>query len=467
MGLRFDPIGGGQFKAAVKQIMEAESRPIRLLEAQKARQEARMKLFEQFKTKVSDLQKSLGEISTFQKFREFKVDMGDGANLAEVTVDKEKAQPGSYALTIDQLAQRTSAISNGFENPDAPVIGMGYIATHETNGKDGEIFVDSEHSSLHGIANLINQTADFPVRAAVIKDASDSDTPWKLILTAKKEGQANEVNFPNFYFLDGEKEFYMDDDRDAKNAKIEMDGFPIEAESNNLPDFLPGVNLHLKQANPGHPFTFTISEDHKKIAGKMKALVDQLNTVFSFITKQNAVDEHSDTTTTFAGDTGLQSIEYRLRNLLQEGFPVGDPNSPGFHRLFFNQMGIEFEKTGQLKFSEDKFSNALEKNFDTISQGLTGPYGFSYQLRTVLDGYTRPLNGLLTIREQGMRHNIQDIDRQIDDKSRMLDRRQQELTQKFARLEGSLADLQRQQQYLSSTLPTAGGNNLVAQLLGG
>ena len=51
MGLRFDPIGGGQFKQAVKAIMEAEAQPLKTLEARKGKEESKMKLFQDFKTK--------------------------------------------------------------------------------------------------------------------------------------------------------------------------------------------------------------------------------------------------------------------------------------------------------------------------------------------------------------------------------------------------------------------------------
>ena len=38
MGLRFDPVGGGQFKQAVQAIIDAESQPIKQLEVRKARE---------------------------------------------------------------------------------------------------------------------------------------------------------------------------------------------------------------------------------------------------------------------------------------------------------------------------------------------------------------------------------------------------------------------------------------------
>lgn len=467
MGLRFDPVGGGQFKQAVKQIIEAESQPIKQLEGRKAREDARLKLFQEFRGKFAGIDKAIGELSTFSKFRELKADLGDGANIASVTIDKEKAQPGTYEIKVEQLAQRTSVISNGFETPDEPVLGLGFIVMNLGNGDTAEVFVDESVSSLRGIANLINSEPESPIRASVIKDSSDPDTPWRLILTGKKDGAENMIEFPEFYFLDGSRDFYVDADREATNALVTMDGFPIELESNDVADFVPGVNLHLKQAKPDQPFTLSIKEDVQKMSGKVKALVDQVNTILGFITKQNQIDQNSDTRTTFAGDTGLQTIEYRIRNLMHEGFYAGDLEGDNIRVLHLNQLGIEFDKAGQLTFKEEKFQKLLEKDFDGISKAISGDFGLAFQLKEVMAGYTQAGTGMLAMREQSLRSRIRDIDRQIENKVRMLDRRQQALTEQFSRLQASLGNLQSQQQYLSATLPGAGGGNLVSQLLGG
>jgi len=468
VGFRTDPTGGGQFKPQIKQIMEAEVQPLRQLEARKTREEARLKLFQDFKGKFAGIDKALMDVASFAKLRELKVDMGDGQNLASVTLDKEKAQPGSYTVQIDSLAARSSLITNGFEDPDEPILGIGFIVMGLANGESAEIFVDEDHASLRGVANLITNHENSPVRAAVIKDASNSDEPWKLILTAKKEGEINSIDFPEFYFLDGTQDFYIDDQKESQNARILVDGFPIELESNDVADFLPGLGMHLKQARPEQPFNITVSEDHVKVSGKIKGLVDQLNGVLQFIIQQNTIDSKSDTRSSFAGDTGLQTIEFRLRNLLHEGFPVGDPQGDDFRLVFLNQIGLEFDKNGQISFKEEKFQKALEKDFKGVAEAVTGGFGFAFQMREVISNYTRAGDGLLNMREQGLRSRITEMDRQIDGKIKVLERKQQGLVDKFSKLEGTLANMQRQQQYLSAALPGGGGGgNIISQLMGG
>ena len=40
---------------------------------------------------------------------------------------KDRAEPGSYNIQIDSLAKRSSAISNGFKDPNEPSLGIGYL----------------------------------------------------------------------------------------------------------------------------------------------------------------------------------------------------------------------------------------------------------------------------------------------------------------------------------------------------
>ncbi|MEK7690956.1 MAG: flagellar cap protein FliD N-terminal domain-containing protein, partial [Bdellovibrionota bacterium] len=135
MGLRFDPVGGGQLKNTVKQLIEIERQPIRALEARKAIEETKMKLFGEFKSKFTGLDGALGLLTSFKNFRELKAELGEGDKLMSVTIDKEKADPGTYEIQIDQLARRSSAISGGYEDAEKAIVGMGYIVFDRPDGE--------------------------------------------------------------------------------------------------------------------------------------------------------------------------------------------------------------------------------------------------------------------------------------------------------------------------------------------
>lgn len=467
MGLKFDPMGGGQFKQIVAQIIEAERQPIKTLESRKQTEQAKLKLFQDFKGKVSALGKNVDDISSASKLREFKVDFGDGEQLANVTLDKEKVKAGTYQIQVDQLASRSSMISRGFATPDEANLGTGYVVFEKPDGTNFELFIDDKSASLRKISDMINSTPNSPVQASVVKDSYNPEKPWKLIVSAKQDGEEREVKFPEFYFLDGNEDFWIDDKKSAQNAQIKLDGFDIDLESNDMPNFLEGVNMHLKQARPGQPFYMSIKEDTSKIGSKIKGVVDGVNAVLEFINKQNSIDKDSDTRSTFAGDTGLQTMEYRLRNLLHEAFPYfSDPNSDEPELVWLNQMGVQLGKNGLLTFSEEKFKKALEESNDKVTEAITGEYGFAAQLKQVVQQFTSPVNGVMNLREQGLRNRIKQIDDNIAVKERLIEQKTQALTEKFSKLQGTLANMQRQQAALGA-MGGGGGGNIVQQLLGG
>ena len=147
-------------------------------------------------------------------------------------------------------------------------------------------------------------------------------------------------------------------------------------------ELVPGVTLDLKQAKEDYEFTLGISEDIPKIAGKVKTLVDAINGVLEFINKQNTVDDTSDTRTTFTGDSGLQAIEYRIRNLMHEGFPIKwNEDEDEYQYMWANQIGIEFTKNGMLTFNKEKFTKTAETDMENVVEMISGEHGFATQMK--------------------------------------------------------------------------------------
>jgi flagellar hook-associated protein 2 len=466
VGLRFDPMGGGQFKSAMNAIIEAEKQPIKALEKRKEQENAKLKLFGDFKTKFNNLRSSLSSVIGFNKFKELKAELGDGSQFMTVSIDKEKANVGSWDVEIKELAERSSMISNGFSDPNKKILGVGYIQFDLPDGGSQEVYVTKNDASLYGIAAKINSVPDSPVKATVLKDVTDAEKPYRLVITSKKDGSDNEVKFPQMYFVDGQEELYVEQDKGAKNALLEVDGFEIELPSNENPDFLQGVGVQLKQAKPGQKFTMNVKADYPKVTEKLKKVIEGMNSVLEFINKQNQVNESSDTKSTFAGDTSLQNVEFRLRNLMHEGFATRNTGDENFKIYHLSDLGIEFDKAGALSLKEERFQKALETDFEGVAEAVSGEFGLAAQLKTVLDGYA-DASGVLIARERGIQTRIKQIDDNIANKQRNIEKKTESLTAQFSRLQSSLSDMQRQQNYLSSTLGGGGGGNPIAQLLGG
>ena len=321
MGIRFGSIATGLPKDIVQKIIEAEKRPIRMMEGQKAKQEDKLKLVNEIKKITDEISSSIKELGTYRDFRLLRADIGR-EDLLAVSLDHMKANPGDYQIEIPLLSQKSSAMSNGFPDPDDSEVGVGYLSyelpesEENPDGVEKEIWIGSGDNNLRQLAGKINSTPELGLQASVVNDGTFTEKPWRLILARTKSGDAQKVDWPSFYFTNGDEDFYLDETRDAHDAIVKIDGFKIEVPENRAAEILPGISLDLLKSEAGTEFTLSIKEDIPKIAEKVAALVQKINEVLSFVINQNKLDADSDTSRTLGGDSTIQSLESRFRTIV-------------------------------------------------------------------------------------------------------------------------------------------------------
>lgn len=459
LGIAFGSIGTGLPKDIVKQILAGEKIPLQKMEARKGKLDSKKSLLKDLAGRVEALKGDIYANKSARSFREFKVNVsGDG--LA-ATVDKNLVEPGTYQVEIMALAQKSSAISNGVEDKNNTYIGVGYLQYDLPNGETKEIYIDEDHANLVGVAKLINGKKN-GMQANVVNSGDGSDEPWKLLITLEKTGDDNKANFPNLYLVDGEVDIWLDGEREARDAKIKLDGFEIELPSNKATELIAGVTLDLKKAKVGDEITLDIQEDTKKMSTKLDGIVEKMNGVISFIKEQNNLDESSDTSSTLGGDITLQTLESRLRSTVFATIET----SVGSTRI--GELGLTFQRTGLVKLDTDKFQAALDKDYEKVSQVLNGSYtieggkvnGFMDNLEKFVKDATRMPGGILTSRKNGIETQMRQIDRRIESKNRQIEQKEKNLKAKFARLEETISKIKSQ----GSGLAGMGGMNPVQQL---
>lgn len=445
MGISFGSINSGLPKDIVQQIVEAEKIPIQQMEARKSKVSDKKALVQQLMTLVENMRGEVLKNKNARSLRELAINTGDNKNIA-VNADKNVADPGKYQLEVLQLAQKSSALSNGVEDKDKTYIGVGYIKAVLPNGDEKEIYVDEAHASLSGVAKLINGDPDLGMKATVVNDGKGEDEPWRLMISMSETGDDNKVEFPYLYLVDGEVDIYFENERPAQDAKVKLDGFEVEVPSNKVTDLIPGVTIDLKKAKPGEEINIEITEDIQKIGGKISGLVDNINNVLKFIKDQNSLDEKTDTSRTLGGDLTLTTIEGKIRTAVFSSVPT----DAGPMRM--GDLGITFQRDGLLKFDQAKFEAELSKNYKAVAQTLTGKYtpegGKTNGFVDILDETAKILlnqpSGVLSSRKAGLQSQVNQIDRQIVNRQRIIAQKEEVLKAKFARLEETISKIKGQ-----------------------
>jgi flagellar hook-associated protein 2 len=461
LGISFGSINSGLPKDIVQQIIEAEKIPIQQMEGRKDKINSKKELVQQLMTLVENMRGEVLKNKNARSLRELAINTGDNGNIA-VTADKNVADTGKYQLEVLQLAQKSSAMSNGVEDKDKTYVGVGYIRAVLPNGEEKEIYVDEKNASLTGVAKLINGDPDLGMRATVVNDGKDSDEPWRIMISMAETGDHNKVEFPYLYLVDGEVDLYFEQERPAQDAKVKLDGFEIEVPSNKVTDLIPGVTIDLKKAKIGEEISIEITEDVQKIGGKISGLIDNINSVLKFIKDQNTLDEKTDTSRTLGGDLTLTTIESRIRSAVFA--PVTTDSGP----MRMGDLGISFQRDGLLKFDQAKFESALAKDYKSVAQTLTGKYtiegGKTNGFIDVLDDTAKTLlaqpSGVLTTRKGGLQSQMRQIDRQIATRQRIVQQKEEVLKAKFARLEETISKIQGQGAGLAGFAAPPGGTQL-------
>lgn len=454
-GIRFGSINTGLPPNIVDQLMEAERIPIKNMQAQKEKDEAKQKLVDELQTKVSDIRKGLQELANTRGFSDIKLMSGD-PNVLAGTVDPNGYQPGSWNIEVVSLAQKAAAVTNGFPDKDKTEVGVGYLRFQTPDGQK-DVYIDKKSNTLEGVAKTINN-AKVGVRAAIINDRKNPDEPYKLVLSSDGVGADKGVEYPRIYMLDGDQDIYFDSENEAKNGVVKVDGFEFEVADNVLKDIIPGVTLELKQASPGRSVNVTVKEDMEIVSGKIKTFVDGFNGVLAFIQQQNKLDQNTDTSKTLGGDSLLRSVEQRLRQLVQTPqMAVRGPITT------LNQIGIQFNRTGTLDFDQKKFNAVLGSNPEAVQKFFVGDgfaTGFVNSVKREISTMLNPAFGPISNRARGLKQKIDQVDQRIVNKERQLVKKEEILRNKFSRLEETMSKIKSQGgalQQATAMMPQAGG----------
>lgn len=465
MAVSFGSINTGLPKDIVQKIVEAEKIPIEKLNVRKEKLNDKLKLMNELIGYVQELRDAQSKTESIIDLNEFKVLFNE--EIVDVTVDKFNVKPGTYSLEVQQLAQNSSAMSVGLPDKNETYLGVGFIEYELPNGEEKSIYIDSDNSTLEGVAKLINQDEEIGMRATVINDGSGSDAPWRLILTIEDTGNSNNAEFPYFYLIDGEEDFFLDEERNAKNAIVKLDGFEFAIENNKSSDIIPGLAIDFKKAKPGEEFNISVISDPKAILEKIDSIVAALNKVLGFIIQQNTLDKDSDTSRTLGGNISLQSLESRIRNLIFSQVTT----SEGPVRI--SDLGVSFQRNGLLKLEPKKMEGNIANNFQKVAEFFTGYYdkenevnhlGFVKKMKKVVTSSLRYPDGLLNSNKNGITSRINQIDRQISEKERQLKQKEERLKLKFSRLESTMSRLRTQGQGMAAIAAQAGSFNPVQNL---
>jgi len=437
---------GMDYNSIIEQLIALERIPITRMTERKSLYKAQQDAWRDINTRLSSLDNKLSDLRLSSTFQGRAV-TSSKAELVTATAGTA-ALTGTYSVKVIQLAQahRVASTEAVEVDEDGFVLNLGEGETEtleiKVGGADeGTTITFTGKVTLADIVKAINE-ADAGVRASIIAG--------RLVLESAETGKDNTIDLGGT-LVDQLKLKKEDGNintiQQAQDAELEINGIQITSSSNTVKDAVQGVTFTLKGVTDGEPVQITISHDIDSAVSKIKAFVDQYNSVMSFIAEKTKVVMTDSGDISSTGTLQGDGTANRLRSALRYEVTRAIETESQFNQLAV--LGITTNKEGMLEIDETKLKEALQANPEAVAEFFREK---ADNLKDFIQGYIRYGTGILAEKQESIGRLIKDIDRQIERLEERIARKEESLVRQFTALEQVLANFQNQSAWLSQQM---------------
>ena len=371
----------------VSQLMATEQYPITALQNVTTSYQAKLTAFGQVQSAVSTFQSALSSLTSASSFQAINATASDPTVMSATALTS--AVPGSYSLTVANLAQSQSLVAAGQTSLSAPIgtgatttlsFDFGTINGTATGGIYGTgttftsagggiktVTINSSNNSLQGIRDAIN-AANIGVTASIINDGSSA--PYRLVLTSSNTGAANSMKISvsgdatvsSLLSYDPTSTTGQDLNQTlaALNANLAVNGLAVSKASNTISDIIPGVTVNLSKPS-ATPVTLTVAPDTATVTKNVNSFVTAYNALKTTLATMTAYDPSTQTAAILQGNLAILNIQSDLNGLLNTPAAGAGPITN------LAQIGVTFQRDGTLAVNNSMLASTLQNNFNNVA----------------------------------------------------------------------------------------------------
>ncbi len=448
MTIRSGGIASGlDTNAIIDALVKAERAPINKLSVQKTSITTKITKIGSIKSAMSELVDAAGAVDSLNKVLAANASTSN-SGVVSATASGE-ATPGSYSLTVQNLAVAEKDRSVAFSSADAPV--KAGSLTISVQGEDDVVVDIAEGDTLVNVIDKINSSGAL-VSATKIYDG----TSYYLDINAQNSGYdgataADAVVLTESYTGTTGTELGLSEVRQAENAQFTFEGMAMTRKSNTLSDVVTGLTMEL-QAETATAVTVDVGVDADGVVANIKAFVDKFNALAGKVEGELQVAEGTDRQSSLAGDPMLRSLRSDLSSL------VYTPRAnAGSDPSILSSIGIKTGRDGSLEINEDKLREAIANNPNGVGRLFADSTdGLAERISVMDDRYLDYVDGIFKNREEGLQRSADNIDDQIAKMELRVKAYEQTLINQFTAMETTISNLQRQGNSLLSAFGVGG-----------
>ena len=371
---------------------------------------------------------------------------------------------GGLSFTVSRLASTYQGALSGATSLTSPtdLVGAGSIQIRHA---DGSTFtsIDTTGKTLAQVASAITGNAELQANASV---QQASDGTMRLLVSSRRSGEAGGLEFDLSgapASLNSDTELFA-----ARDALLTMGSgagaLEISSPTNRMTNLIDGVTVDLKEVTTT-PVTVQVERDTSVTTGKVRELVNAMNSAISTLKARTAYDAASQSSGVLQGERTAVGLRFALSGALTNAVA-------GLTGTFTTaaSIGITVGRDGLVTLDEGKLSTALADDFDGVMSLLTAPRpaalpdpppdplpepaagpGVFTSLDALLKEYEGS-KGRIAGARKGLTDRIDAYDEQIERHEVRIELRERMIRAKFSGLESALSGLQAQGSTLLSAL---------------
>ena len=424
------------YDSIIQQLVSVKRLPVEQLYSDKKTLENIQSTYTTLSSRIDDLKTAADDLRTTSAFASFTSSSSD-TTMLDVSASPT-AVAGTSTIVINTLARSHKIAADGVASATTVIASAaGSFNFTVGTGTMQSVAVDAT-TTITDLSDAINALGA-GVSASVVNDG----TSYRLVLTAKSTGTANQITINQ----NDTSLVFSTTLQTAQDASFTVDGLAVTRSSNVVSDVLTGVTLTLKTADSTRPVTVSTTRDVGEIEKKVVALVDRYNAVMSYIKSNNRYDTDTKTAGTLFGDPVARSVYDELSRIMNSAI-TGLPST--MNRLI--HVGITRDSDGVMSLDSTKFKDAINTNYDDVVNLFvesTSTSGFGKLVYDLADSMNNSVDGRVTKKQEGIGDNIASLTTTIDRKEQEISDYEASLRVRFSLLEKTLAGLKAQGQFLT------------------
>jgi flagellar hook-associated protein 2 len=422
---------GLDVQSTVDQLMYAERAPERLLQNQQSTLNAQQSAFNDINSKLAVLEQKLYELRDPSGAVNARSAASSNTQLLTASADAG-ATTGPHTVTVERLATVSSWYSTASSISDGSSfdikVGDGPVTT---------IQFESSNNTLESAVSYINGLG-LGVTANVINDATGA----RITLVSQQSGAAGNIIVNN-----DSSGLGLSSSVQGLNAKLTVDGIPVESSTNTVSGVISGVTLNLAGQAPGTQVSLNIAPDTARATAAINSFVSAYNAVIGAINAQFTFDTSSQQAGVLSGNATLRDLQSRL--LGDSSYSLND----GGHYTSMAAIGVDMANDGTLSVNSSELQDALSNHYGDLQTFLQGTEdAFANRFGADLTAMTDTIEGPVSLALNGIKADNKNISDQIDSLEVRYAVREQQLFDEYSRVDMMLRQLPTLQAQISAQL---------------